>query len=123
MRGQNNFKTATTEMWFLRRMLRISLTAGKSNKTVLRDADTHGITHKENKYYRLYNRFQPCDEKKGTGASCDNQCDRSKTQQVKTVDELMKNLDIGRVANEIKATRIDMCESSRSSTLKSITPN
>ena len=93
------------------------------NMVFEKNADTHGITHKENKYHRLYNRFQPCDKKKGTGASCDNQCDRSKTQQVKTVDELMKNLDIGRVTNKIKPTRVDTYESSRSSTLKSMAPN
>ena len=73
----------TTEMWFLRRMLRISTTARETNETVLREVDvTRSRINRIHK--RQENLFWQCVEKRESRTSCDNWNDRRKTHQGKT---------------------------------------
>ena len=69
MRGLDNFKTVTnemeaTKMWFLQRMLQNSWITKKSNKTMLREADTTiSLINRIHKLKRTPNNpFWPCDE-------------------------------------------------------------
>ena len=59
-------------MWFLRRIIRISWTAKKSNETVLQEADTKSLITPSNF-------FLTCDAKREIRISCDNWNDRRKT--------------------------------------------
>ena len=49
-------------------------------------------------------RFDPCDEKRGNGTSCDKWNDRRKTQEEKTARKEAGWLNAGRVTDVLKAT-------------------
>ena len=75
MSKQLQKKLEATEMWFLRRMVGISWTAKKLNRTVFRE--DHATRCLKN-IIRKRQAFWPCDEKRETRASCDNWNDRRK---------------------------------------------
>ena len=86
MQGLINFKTTSksleaTGIWLPQKMLQISRTIKKSNKTVLSEADaTRSLRNKKHKHQAKV--FLLFDEKRETGTACNTWDDRRKTTRI-----------------------------------------